>query len=194
MELKLTALGNPAQNLAIEHEKGPAYVIAGPGSGKTFVIIKRVLRLIEKGISPSSILVITFTKAAAIEMQQRFIKETNSLYPEVLFGTFHSIFYQILKDGLPSDTEPVTIITEKQKYIFMNEVLSELRNVVRSKAGKNSNSDSLMVEYGSETVRMLLSEISRLKNEGKKPDAVKKSHEYDTSIPFANCPQTYNYC
>ena len=77
---------------AIMHASGPAMILAGPGSGKTFVIVRRLVRLIESGVDPSKILVITFTKAAAIEMQIRFLKLTDSSYPEVSFGTFHSIF------------------------------------------------------------------------------------------------------
>ena len=64
---------NAAQEGAITHKDGPAMVLAGPGSGKTFVIVQRLKFLIEEyDVPPSSILVITFTKAAAIEMQQRF--------------------------------------------------------------------------------------------------------------------------
>ena len=144
---------NPAQKRAIEHEKGPAYVIAGPGSGKTFVIIQRIISLIRKGVDPGSILTITFTKAAAIEMQQRFIKETDSMYPEVLFGTFHSIFYHIL------DTGRLSIIRESEKYKILSHVLH----------GK---------DYDGEIIKLILSEISRLKNSGG------NANDRDKSVPF----------
>ena len=91
---------NAAQLEAIRHDKGPAMVLAGPGSGKTAVIVERVRYLIEeRKADPSSILIITFTKAAAIEMQYRFMKLTDSSYPEVSFGTFHSVFYQIIRSS-----------------------------------------------------------------------------------------------
>ena len=65
---------NEAQRQAIEHNKGPMMVLAGPGSGKTTVIINRTRTLIEKyGVDPRRILVITFTKAAAEEMKERFL-------------------------------------------------------------------------------------------------------------------------
>ena len=68
-------------------------VLAGPGSGKTFVLTQRIRVLIEEGeTDPSKILVITFTKSAALEMQSRFIRLTAARYPEVTFGTFHSVF------------------------------------------------------------------------------------------------------
>ncbi|MEG2732352.1 MAG: UvrD-helicase domain-containing protein, partial [Clostridium sp.] len=61
-----------AQENAICHREGPMMVLAGPGSGKTTVITHRVQYLTEHGIAPSDILVITFTKAAAMEMKERF--------------------------------------------------------------------------------------------------------------------------
>lgn len=64
-----------AQLQAIHHREGPMMVLAGPGSGKTTVITHRVKYLVEQcGVEPGSILVITFTKAAAQEMRQRFEK------------------------------------------------------------------------------------------------------------------------
>ena len=62
------------QKRAIEHRDGPAMVLAGPGSGKTTVITHRILQLIRNGVRPEDILVITFTKAAALEMESRFRK------------------------------------------------------------------------------------------------------------------------
>lgn len=73
-------------------------MLAGPGSGKTYTLVNRILYLIEKGAEPSSILVITFTKDAAVSMQQRFTSLSNQYYP-VNFGTFHSVFYQILRQS-----------------------------------------------------------------------------------------------
>ncbi len=70
MEQKL----NEGQLQAIRHGDGPVMVLAGPGSGKTTVITRRIEYLIrERGVNPSHILVITFTKAAAGEMKQRFL-------------------------------------------------------------------------------------------------------------------------
>lgn len=94
------------QSKAIHHGDGPMLVLAGPGSGKTHVITHRIRYLIsERRIPPNEILVITFTKAAALEMQAR----ANSLIRQssyVQFGTFHSVFYQILKK-----TDPLQIYT-----------------------------------------------------------------------------------
>lgn len=88
---------DPVQQEAIHHVSGPMLLIAGPGSGKTRVITNRIRYLIEeKQISPEHILVVTFTNAAAGQMRQRSI-QTCHLAPGVCFGTFHSVFFQILK-------------------------------------------------------------------------------------------------
>ena len=73
-------------------------VLAGPGSGKTLVIINRIKYLIEKEYArPEEILVITFTKAAAGEMRERFERLMGGGRYRVVFGTFHAVFFQILK-------------------------------------------------------------------------------------------------
>ena len=86
------------QRQAVSHKQGPMLVLAGPGSGKTTVITMRVRNLIEHEHVPAgSILVITYTRAAALEMRERFFK----MCPEgasVTFATFHSFFFKILRN------------------------------------------------------------------------------------------------
>ena len=62
---------NSSQKLAVEYREGPLLVVAGPGSGKTKVIIERILHLVNSGIKPEEILCLTFTKKAAELMSQR---------------------------------------------------------------------------------------------------------------------------
>lgn len=93
-KLSIENLNMPQLNAA-NHYNGPMMVLAGPGSGKTTVIIHRIKNLIEKyGVSPENILVITFTKAAAVEMKNRFLEISGS--KSVSIGTFHSLFYRII--------------------------------------------------------------------------------------------------
>lgn len=93
---------NDVQDMAIRHASGPMQVLAGPGSGKTWLTIRRIRHLIQHhGISPGHILVITFTKAAALEMEQRFSHLTQNAYKEVYFGTFHAVYYHILNHSGP---------------------------------------------------------------------------------------------
>lgn len=112
---------NASQREAICHGSGPALVLAGPGSGKTSVLTKRLQYLItEYHIPPEKILVVTFTKAAAGEMQQRFYHLMEEKLP-VCFGTFHSVFYRILQEYHKND--PLTILTEKEKTEILKEIL-----------------------------------------------------------------------
>ena len=68
---------NEQQAKAVNHTKGPLLVVAGPGSGKTRVIVEKVLHLVKSGIEQSSILCLTFTEKAAGEMQERVAGEVN---------------------------------------------------------------------------------------------------------------------
>lgn len=89
-----------SQKKAVSHVKGPLLCLAGPGSGKTTVITARTRFLIEeKKISSMSILVITFTKAAALEMKERFQVLMGGRSCPVTFGTFHSVFFWILRQA-----------------------------------------------------------------------------------------------
>ncbi|SFN47688.1 DNA helicase-2 / ATP-dependent DNA helicase PcrA [Pseudobutyrivibrio sp. UC1225] len=90
---------NATQRQAVLHKEGPCLVIAGPGSGKTAVLTQRVRELINSGIPAEQVLVITFTKAAAIEMKERFEGLSEEKAP-VTFGTFHSLFWGIIQKEL----------------------------------------------------------------------------------------------
>ena len=150
---------NAAQMSAITHRGGPAMVIAGPGSGKTFVIAARLKFMIEEmKVDPSSILVITFTKAAAIEMQYRFLKITDSSYPGVTFGTFHSVFFNILRQLIPGKNTKPNIATNAFKREILRDILSSLY-------AQNIMSRDEMSESEKE-IDMMIAEISRLKNLG----------------------------
>ncbi len=131
---------NEAQLKALRHEDGPALVLAGPGSGKTHLIVNRIRYLIEYAqVAPASILVITFTKTAALSMQKRFLDSMEGQVLPVNFGTFHSTFFQILKkyyhytsDALLSNSEKMhylkdvvktTLSYERQKDMNLQELL-----------------------------------------------------------------------
>ena len=106
------------QELAIKHLNGPCMVIAGPGSGKTAVITGRIKYLIESaGVSPADILVITFTRAAASQMEQRFKAMTKGHDYRVRFGTFHSIYFWIIKTAYNLNNQSVISNDEKRKII-----------------------------------------------------------------------------
>ena len=113
---------NPNQEKAIMHTVGAAQIFAGPGSGKTYVTVHRIKYLItHEGIDPSHILVITFTKAAALEMQERFFRLMEPEKPPVKFGTFHAVFYHILKQS--AQYRGYSIITESEKRKLIRQII-----------------------------------------------------------------------
>ncbi len=137
---------NFSQTKAIDHIEGPMLVIAGPGSGKTAVTINRVRRLIAYGIPASNILTVTFTRAAADEMSDRFSRICScSELP--LFGTFHSIFLMILRQY--GAYVHIHIVSEREKHAFLK---SELRKF------------HLEMDDEDRVVSDIISEISLIKN------------------------------
>ncbi len=112
---------NPSQLRAIAHLSGPMMVLAGPGSGKTSVIVERTAYMIREGKIPaSSILVVTFSRAAAREMKERFLKFTGEPSSPVTFGTFHGIFYGILKQAYGFDSG--NILSQEEKTELLKEL------------------------------------------------------------------------
>lgn len=112
---------NPSQKRAIAHLSGPMMVLAGPGSGKTSVIVERTAYMINEGkISPSNILVVTFSRAAAKEMKERFLGFTGQQYTSVTFGTFHGVFYGILKQAYGFTA--ANILSEEEKFSILKEL------------------------------------------------------------------------
>ena len=85
------------QKKAVNHIDGPFLCIAGPGSGKTTVIIHRVLSLVKAGIDPNSILVMTFSRKAAEELNKRYLGLSGAV-PGPLFSTIHAFANQVRKD------------------------------------------------------------------------------------------------
>ena len=108
------------QKKAIEHGAGPLMVLAGPGSGKTFVITHRIKYLIEgPGINPAHILVVTFSRAAAKEMKDRFEKLCSKSL--VTFGTFHSVFFNLLKTAYGFGSEQIA--SDELRYTLIKELI-----------------------------------------------------------------------
>lgn len=112
---------SPAQQEAICFGEGTMLVLAGPGSGKTAVITQRIRYLVEeRHITPSDILTITFTKAAALEMKQRACQICRGA-ENAVFGTFHSVFFQIIRSS--SKFQNYSIMTEQQKLQILRPLL-----------------------------------------------------------------------
>ena len=161
---------NEAQKQAVTHKDGPMLVLAGPGSGKTMVLTHRVQYLIEHyGIHPSKILVITFTKAAALEMKERFHKLAGENLP-VVFGTFHSIFFTILKHAYGYTS--ANVVSEEEKRQYLREIVSEQK---------------LEIEDEAEFLSNLIGEISLVKGE-----MISLEHYYSTTCADEVFGKIYN--
>ena len=117
---------NEAQAQAIQHTDGPCLVLAGPGSGKTLTIVNRVKYLIEKQkVRPEEILVVTFTRFAAAEMKSRLCLVMGKRDLPVTVGTFHGIYYGILKWAYRMNQE--NILSETEKYQILCGVINKER-------------------------------------------------------------------
>ncbi|MCL2665446.1 MAG: ATP-dependent helicase [Defluviitaleaceae bacterium] len=117
---------NERQWQAIRHRDGPLLVLAGPGSGKTTVITCRIHYLIVKHkVLPHKILVVTFSKAAAVQMERRFLSLAET--PGVTFGTFHAIFFKILREHKGYTIDQVLRDDERKSIIkrMINEIQSD---------------------------------------------------------------------
>ena len=88
---------NPAQYDAVMHKSGPALIIAGAGTGKTRTLIYRLARLVEDGVPPESIALLTFTRKSATEMMRRAALMLDGRCERVSGGTFHSFALHILR-------------------------------------------------------------------------------------------------
>lgn len=140
---------NKSQTLAITHKDGPMLVLAGPGSGKTATLVERTKNLImQHHVNPSNILVVTFTKAAANEMKQRFTSEMQwQEKGQVTFGTFHAVFFMVLK--LAYHYNSSNIVTEEVRRQVMRELIQKYRLEFRDE---------------NELITGILAEIGNIKN------------------------------
>lgn len=115
---------NEAQRVAVCHEEGPMLVLAGPGSGKTTVLLCRILRLLENGLArPNQILALTFSKAAAEEMKERF--QAAKGMDGVVFGTFHSMFFRILRSRYGWGVERV--LQEEERRTVLRNIVEDAK-------------------------------------------------------------------
>ena len=139
---------NKTQAKAVSHRDGPCLVLAGPGSGKTLTIVNRIKYLIEKyHVRPEEILVVTFTRFAAQEMKNRLCSLMGRKNIPVTAGTFHGIFYGILRCTYRMSAE--NILSEEEKYQMLREV-----------AGRQE----LEISDGEDFLADIAAEIGKIKN------------------------------
>lgn len=162
---------NNSQLKAVKHKTGPMLVIAGPGSGKTTVLTARIRNLIEEySVNPANILVITFTKAAANEMKSRF-NNMMGRSTNVTFGTFHAVFFMILRAAYNYSVD--SIIKEDVRQNIIKHAIERSR---------------LEPDDLNEMVSNITGEISRVKTE-----TIDINAYYSASCPEEEFRDIYKY-
>ncbi len=130
--IKYAEVLNPAQYEAVAHREGPLLVVAGAGSGKTRTLIYRVARLIESGVPPGAILLLTFTRRASQEMLHRAEQLVGDRSRAVSGGTFHSFANTVLRTwGAPLGLKPNFTILDRAD-------MEDVINLLRSRMGLGS--------------------------------------------------------
>lgn len=157
---------NEAQRKAVTYGEGPLLLLAGPGSGKTFTIANRILYLIKNGVPPERILVITFTREAALSMRRRFGEMSGGMSYPVPFGTFHSIFYQILLKSNFRNAK--RLLKNSEKKTLLLPVLKQFLSHIHSEAQEAA-------EDLREDAAQLLSAFGYYKNTMKLEEALKRA-------------------
>lgn len=162
---------NNSQLKVVKHKSGPMLVIAGPGSGKTTVLTARIRNLIEEySVNPANILVITFTKAAANEMKSRF-NNMMGRSTNVTFGTFHAVFFMILRAAYNYSVD--SIIKEDVRQNIIKQAIERSR---------------LEPDDLNEMVSNITGEISRVKTE-----TIDINAYYSASCPEEEFRDIYKY-
>ncbi len=195
MRLRLINLNqklDETQQKAVTHGEGPLLVSAGPGSGKTTVITHHIKYLINHlGVPPKEILVITFTKSAATEMKERFLQLTGERSTQVVFGTFHAIFYQILRrsggfdhNSILKENEKYTLLRDILKaqkiYFYENSFAEELLGEISMAKNKNDIKQFESALLEKEVFRSIFEEYNRRKD---------SLHKIDFDDMVVNCHQ-----
>ena len=132
---ELTAALNPEQAAAAAHGDGPLLIVAGAGTGKTRTLVYRVAHLIERGVKPERILLLTFTRRAAQEMLSRAERLVGGTSRKVHGGTFHATAHRLLRRFGPSAgvARDFTIMDQGDAADLMQLSRSQLGYGARSK-------------------------------------------------------------
>lgn len=189
---------NSQQQRVIKQTEGPILVIAGPGSGKTFTLVERILHIIKnKNIKPENLLVATFTEKAAKELVTRI---SNSLLAEKItfnvnemyIGTLHSIWLRLLEENreLTRLKRNYTLMDQFDQQYFIYQRMKEYDTIENIKL-----IDGIVTQSGKEKSRwdrteILVKWINRLSEEA--VDISKMSKDKEPAIvALANCYHLY---
>lgn len=162
---------NEEQTEAVKTTEGPLVIFAGPGSGKTHVLVKRAAYMIENRIDPENILLFTFTKKAANELKERVIKEAGSLGEYIEVGTYHSFCAKMLRkySKYTDYNQSFTIYDTTDRKYMLEEVID------------NPSADFYEIsDY-----------ISKMKGRYKTPDEAEQYEWVISNFKYRNCNEYY---
>jgi len=149
---------NAAQLAAIAHESGPALILAGPGTGKTRVLVNRIQRLVETEIAPAEgILAITFTNKAAQEMRERLALLMGEAAAPITVATFHALGLRILREQLDKTgrQENFSLIDDEEKALIARHHLGWDKAAIKERLACISQVKQLQAEMNDEPTRQL---------------------------------------
>ena len=162
---------NEEQKQAVKHIEGPCYVVAGPGSGKTRVLVAKAQYMILNGISPSNIVLFTFTNKAAREIKERIISTVGDKGHFITIGTYHSVCSRLLRTY-------ATYINYERNFTILD--ADEAKKVLKKHADKYNSVDS---DYAIAT-------ISKWKTDGITAKKARKN-AYGQEVAMANIYNDY---
>jgi DNA helicase II / ATP-dependent DNA helicase PcrA len=153
---------NAGQKEAVLETGRHVLVVAGPGTGKTFTIVRRIAHLLDLGIAPSDILAVTFTNRAAREMRERLFALLGSAAEGAFIGTFHLLGLRILRESGMA----FSICSREEQIRVLQSISGCSQNAAREMAGSISRSKNLVESAYGEEVAMIDAYQEALKKAG----------------------------
>lgn len=118
---------NDLQRKAAEAPNGYVQVLAGPGTGKTVTLVNRACELLSRGVDPSKLIIMSFTRAASHEIRERIARKINdpTITRKVVVGTFHSIAIRMIRRFTPANEKRIGIANDNEKELVINQLIEE---------------------------------------------------------------------
>ncbi|MER5740639.1 ATP-dependent DNA helicase [Streptomyces sp. NPDC002262] len=125
-----------AQRAVVEHDRGPLLVLAGPGTGKTTTLVEAVAARVERGTDPERILVLTFSRKAAVELRDRMATRLGGRRPPQA-TTFHSYCYALIRAHQDAElfAEPLRLLSGPEQDLAVRELLAGQIDLERTGVG-----------------------------------------------------------
>jgi superfamily I DNA/RNA helicase/RecB family exonuclease len=115
------------QTRVVDHTGGPLLVLAGPGTGKTTTLVEAIVRRVEDGATPDSVLALTFSRKAAEQLRDRVTSRLGRTTSTTTCSTFHSFAYGLVRSYSPADayTAPLRLLTAPEQDVVLHDLLTD---------------------------------------------------------------------